>query len=107
MCRLIDLTCTRISSESSISAITPSSYFKCPCSKWSHLKDQGYSYDELKEIMKPELDATNPIPITLDDDLLSLADVRRLIAAVVFFFETAIFFTSSSNSGFIISFSSS
>ena len=34
----------------------PSSYFKCPCSKWSHLKDQGYSYDELKEIMKAELD---------------------------------------------------
>jgi hypothetical protein len=35
--------------------------------------------------------ATNPVPITLDDDLLSIADVRRLIAAVVFFFETAIF----------------
>jgi hypothetical protein len=44
--------------------------------------------------------ATNPVPITLDDDLLSLADVRRLIAAVVFFFETAMFFTSSSNSDF-------
>jgi len=51
--------------------------------------------------------AANPVPITLDDDLLSLADVRSLIAADVFFFETAIFFTSSSNSGFSISFSSS
>jgi hypothetical protein len=30
--------------------------------------------------------ATNPVPITLDDDLLSLADVRRLIAAVVFLY---------------------